>query len=341
MNRLVFWGFAGVSCASDVTIDPDNFYNFQTDVEIEGIKYPENFGPLRGQSAFNVTGKLQLNVASQATRISVGGHGEVAQSDHGEPSGLKAGETGHGVFFLDMNNRKAVVKAHSKIDAAQVQAGLEYEFCVSVDLPPLPPQANPFLRMHPPPAVWQRLEDQANQAPHEIEDGEVRYRFPPNAYDARWPTKTIDVDVTPDGIPVHFASFMACSEECEQHYPGFLDRSPETDVWFENWQKGAGDMEAPSCAEGASTDLSAFPQAVQAILAHDTVMQGFSEQATMGPLVLQQMQLNSMAKPTPEADVSSMVVAFVAGVSGAVMVLAAAGLFARKVQKSEPLLSEA
>jgi len=352
MNLIAFLGFIGVSTANvndtvnDVTIDPDNFYNFQTDVTIQVKKLEQHFGPLHGIENGNDTGHVQFNVDAQVVKISLTGRGDFEQSSYGRPTGVKMDGIGGGDFFLDMKNRKAVVRARANIDVAQMQAGVNYEFCVSVDLPPLPPQANPFLRMRPPPAEWQRLEGMVQQLPHDVEDdGIVHYEIPPNSHDNPYPMSTMDIDVTSDGIPEHVANFYTCNQECmdDPRRSSYLDRMPEVDVWFENWEQGAGDVDAIECAKvpGASTDLNAFPRAVQVLAAYDIVMQTFSEHATMGPLILQQIQLDSMSKSKSEADASSLVAAFVAGVSGAVLVLAAAGLLARKARKPEPLLSEA
>jgi len=346
---LAICGFVGVKSTNDVTLHPKNFYNFQTDFQIEGKRYMENFGQFTALSDFNNSGSMHFSIDSQVVNIELAGRAETAvlRGWARTPTGVTVGESGHGGFFLDMKNRKVVVRAHSKLEADQMQAGADYEFCVAVDLPPLPPQENPFLRVRQDPyktamaETWEYLQGKADLFPHEVEDGGVRYRLPPHVEEAPYPTMAYDVDVTPDGIPTHFATFYTCTDECfnDPRFARFLDSKPEIDVWFDHWNTYSEEGDVPSCAEGASTDLSAFPQAAKVIAAYDVLMQPFSEQAAMGPLVLQQMQLSSKSKT--EADRSSTVGAFVVGVSCGAFLFVVAAVFTRKNLKSEPLLSVA
>jgi len=299
---------ADVKQAQDVKVDWEKLTDFSTDVS---ASVQNQWGPDRVEvKGLNLTGHIQFDLANERLKVTVRSTFDLAQG----PIDVQ----GQGVSELYFDPKHG---AHIK-ESATLHSALgsqEVAYCIKTDVPAgkVPPGGMLQAMLE---AKEPMVEQSLNAAPHTCVgtpcmDGDL-------VYSTLAPGVTLTIE--PDGTPV---SVIA---------------SEGGQINFKNWKKGAGEMEEPHCVEQSPANV--MPSI--SLIMMDAVSDQLVQSVPMHPLgkhlarltvLLQEKRLQVPSEPAWH----SAVLPFVAGMSGAAVVLAFVKVMAGKRVHSEPLLSAA
>jgi hypothetical protein len=288
--------------AQDVKVDWDKLTDFSTDVS---ASVQNKNGPEGVEvKDLKLTGHIQFDLGNERLKVTVRSTFDLAQG----PIDVQ----GQGVseLYFDPTHGAHIKESatlHSALGGSQ-----EVAYCIKTDVPPgkVPPGAMLQQMVE---AKEPMVEQSLNGAPHTVDGPDVVYRTP-------YGTITIE----PDGTPV-----SAIVNEGGQ-------------LTFKNWKKGAGEIKEPHCVEQSPANV--MPSI--SLIMMDAVSDQMVQSAPMHPLgkhlarltvLLQEKRLQVPSEPAWH----SAVLPFVAGMSGAAVVLAFVKVIAGKRVHSEPLLSAA